>query len=97
MGIVSLLREPTKTEIVFESVEEAITVKYTYTDGELRDDMSLVASQSGMELAQMTAYIDTADNRFQFSTDITAQGITVSLKHTQEKDGTFDGQLLLPV
>lgn len=60
--------------------------------------MVLTARQAGTEVGKMTAYVDTQDGEFrELSLDLTAQGITVTLKHTQQEDGKFDGRLLLPV
>ncbi|MFZ2255414.1 MAG: hypothetical protein WAW59_04545 [Patescibacteria group bacterium] len=99
LGTLAITTEPTKTQLTFTSTQEAIQLDYTYTDGETRDDMILVVSQSGTELGKMTGYVDsTASGDFrELSLDVTAQGITVTLKHTQKDDGTFDGRLLLPV
>lgn len=98
LGTLAAQTEKGKTHMVLTSVQEDIAFDYTYTDGESRDDMVLTVAQAGTELAKMVGYIESKDGKFrELSLDITAQGVTVTLKHTQQDDGTFDGRLLLPV
>jgi hypothetical protein len=91
LGTLTLLTESQKTQLVLTSTQENISLSYTYTDGETRDDMLLTVSQAGTEVGKMTGYIDTQDGDFrELSLDMTAQGITVTMKHTQDKDGKFE-------
>lgn len=55
--------ESHKTYIHMTSVEDAIELEYTHTDGNERDDMVFLASQSGVEMARITGYIDAHDKK----------------------------------
>lgn len=98
VGTFAIIRDAKKYQIILTSIEEALELNYTYTDGETRDDMTLLMSQSGIEMGKMTWYIDTKKGKLsELSLDMMVQWIWVTLKHTQQDDGKFDGRLLLPV
>lgn len=85
LGTLALLTESTKTQLILTSIQEDVSFNYTYTDNEARDDIMLTVSQAGTEVGKMTGYVDTQDGKFhELSLDMTAQGITVTLKHTQK-------------
>lgn len=53
--------------------------------------LDILVSQSGAEIAKITGYIDGTDDAFrELALDITAQGISATLKHTQKEDGKFE-------
>lgn len=98
LGTLSSLIEPKKTQITITSTQDGVELNYIYTDNDTRHDMNMVVSQSGIEMMKMTGYMDGTGKKFrELGLDITAQGITVTLKHTEQEDGKFDGRLLLPV
>lgn len=63
-----------------------------------RDDMKLVLTQKGSELAQVTGYIlRDGDDMRELSLDATAAGVSITIKHTVKEDGTFEGRMTLPI
>ncbi len=75
-----------------------MVVRGTLTRGTPKTELNITLTQSGTEMGKLAGYIDMNGRKLrELSLDITAQGITATLKHTQKDDGAFDGRLLLPV
>lgn len=98
LGTLSYSMTEAEIQVILTSTDTAIALTYTYTHTEDRNDMSLTFTQSGREMGSAVGYVTRAGDEFrELGLDITAQGITVTLKHNQKEDGSFDGRILLPV
>jgi hypothetical protein len=74
LGTMNMDIHPEKSHLIFTSIPDSIVLDYTYTDSKDRDDMILTASQNGIEIAKMTAYMDEKNGKFhELSVDMTAQ------------------------
>jgi hypothetical protein len=98
VGILDIQTSESKTQIRLTSTAEGSEVVFGLEKNGTRNEMNLTLSQWGVEMGKVTGYIDrTGDTLKELALDVTAQGVSVGLKHTVETDGKFKGSLALPV
>lgn len=100
-AVANIVINSTPTNILFALSDpsgDSVVVRGTLTRGTPKTELNITLTQSGTEMGKLAGYIDMNGRKLrELSLDITAQGITATLKHTQKDDGAFDGRLLLPV
>lgn len=91
LGQLALSSMHEKTEMRFASLLNNSEVHFLFEKKSNRNDLLLTLSESGTEMGRVTLSTLMNGKKLQeLSLDATAQGVSLSLKHTQKDDGSFE-------
>lgn len=98
VGTIDTLTTKDQTQVRITSAATRSGIDFVIGKEGNKDTLSLSISESGSEVGKLAGYIQMDGDKFrELSLDVTAQGMTVSLKHTLNADGKFTGVLQLPI
>ncbi len=98
LGVLDANTSSVLTQVHLTSAATNSDVTLTLTKTETRNEIQASVSEGGTEMGKLSGYIEhSGDNLKEISLDVTAQGVTVAMKHTVKDDGTFVGSLTLPI
>lgn len=98
VGTIDVVTNKTQTQIRMSSAATRSGISFTVGKEGNKNTLSLSISENGADMGKLTGYIQKDGKKFQeLALDVTAQGMTVSLKHTLKQDGNFEWSMNLPV
>lgn len=98
VGTIDAVTNGDKLQVRLTSAATKAGVELVLAKEENKNTIKLIISEGGAEMGKLVGYIQKSGDKFQeLSLDVTAQGMTVSLKHTLKDDGKFEGSLQLPI
>ena len=91
VGNMALRTSTSQTYFKLSSVADVTDIVFSLTKDDKRTDMKLALVQDGTEAGQLVGYIiQEGKSVREVSLDLSAQGVSVNLKHTVKEDGNFD-------
>lgn len=98
VGTIDAVTTNDKLQVRLTSAATKAGVELVLAKEENKNTIKLIVSEGGAEMGKLVGYIQKSNDKFQeLALDVTAQGMTVSLKHTMKDDGKFEGTLQLPI